>query len=119
VPGRKSGLPRTTPVALGEGDGQRWLVANFGEVDWVRNLRAAGRGTLTRGHHSEEVFSMELPPALAAPLLRQSLAAAPPPIRKNFGVKPDSSLEDLEREVERHPVFQILPVREAANHPVP
>ncbi len=41
VPGRKSGVPRTTPVALGERDGRRWLVSPYGEVDWVRNLRAA------------------------------------------------------------------------------
>src|SRR5690242_13135955 len=42
VPGRKSGLPRTTPVTLIERDGRRYVQSPFGEVDWVRNLRAAG-----------------------------------------------------------------------------
>jgi len=119
VPGRASGLPRTTPVALGEADGKRWLVANFGEVDWVRNLRAAGGGVLSRGRRSEDFVSVELPPALAAPLLRSSLSVAPPPIRKQFAVTSDSSLEDLEREVTRHPVFQILPSGKSTTHPVP
>jgi hypothetical protein len=39
VRGRKSGQSRTTPVALIERDGQRWLVAPYGAVNWVRNLR--------------------------------------------------------------------------------
>ena len=46
VRGRKSGLPRTTPVSVIEREGQRWLIAAFGEVDWVRNLRAAGEASL-------------------------------------------------------------------------
>jgi len=119
VPGRASGLPRTTPVALGEADGKRWIVANFGDVDWVRNLRAAGGGALTRGRRSEDFVSVELPPALAAPLLRNSLSIAPPPIRKQFAVTRDSSMEDLECEVARHPVFQILPSEKATTLPVP
>jgi hypothetical protein len=43
VPGRKSGRPYETPVILVE-DGERWLVAPYGEVGWVRNARAAGYG---------------------------------------------------------------------------
>ena len=42
IRGRKSGLPRTTPVALVDIDGRRWVIGTFGEVNWVRNLRAAG-----------------------------------------------------------------------------
>jgi deazaflavin-dependent oxidoreductase (nitroreductase family) len=42
VRGRKSGLPRTTPVNLITHQGRRWLVAPYGEVAWVRNVRAAG-----------------------------------------------------------------------------
>ena len=44
IRGRKSGLPRTTPVAIIEVAGRRWVWAPWGEVQWVRNLRAAGRG---------------------------------------------------------------------------
>jgi len=47
IRGRKSGLPRTTPVAIIEVSGRRWVWAPWGEVQWVRNLRAAGRATIT------------------------------------------------------------------------
>ena len=46
VRGRKSGEPRTAPVAVVEVDGRRWVVGTFGETHWVRNLRAAGEATL-------------------------------------------------------------------------
>jgi deazaflavin-dependent oxidoreductase (nitroreductase family) len=47
VRGRKSGEPRTTPVAVIQVKGRRWIWAPWGDVHWVRNLRAAGGGTLT------------------------------------------------------------------------
>src|SRR5215469_5916789 len=59
VRGRKSGLPRTTPIAVGEQDGQRWLIGAYGVVDWVRNLRAAGEAILTQGRRSEHIFVVE------------------------------------------------------------
>src|SRR5689334_9642751 len=42
VPGRKSGRPRSTPVAIIAVAGRRWIWAPFGEVQWVRNRRGAG-----------------------------------------------------------------------------
>jgi deazaflavin-dependent oxidoreductase (nitroreductase family) len=60
VTGRKSGVPRTTPVALVEVDGRRWVIGTFGEVNWVRNLRAARRATLSIGRRREEVTAHEL-----------------------------------------------------------
>src|SRR2546421_10695340 len=60
VQGRKSGQPRTTPVALVELQGKRWVIGTFGEVNWVRNLRAAGEATLTVGRKREVVIATEL-----------------------------------------------------------
>ena len=60
VRGRKSGLDRTTPVALVEIGGRRWVIGTFGDVNWVRNLRAAGRATLSVGRRQEEVVATEL-----------------------------------------------------------
>jgi deazaflavin-dependent oxidoreductase (nitroreductase family) len=60
VRGRKSGQPRTTPVALVEIDGRRWVIGTFGETNWVRNLRAAGEATLSVGRRSEDVKANEL-----------------------------------------------------------
>jgi deazaflavin-dependent oxidoreductase (nitroreductase family) len=63
IRGRKSGLPRTTPLAVIEVSGRRWVWAPWGEVQWVRNLRAAGRATITtrrRTRRTEEVSATEL-----------------------------------------------------------
>lgn len=107
VPGRKSGLPRTTPIFLLERDGERWLSTPYGEVNWVRNLRAAGRGTLTRGQRTELITTTELSPTEAAPILKWALASAPAFIRRYFDVTPDSSLEAIAREAPRHPTFRV------------
>jgi hypothetical protein len=67
VPGRKSGRTYSTPVILIE-NGQRWLVAPYGEVSWVRNARAAGQVTLSRGRRREEIKISEVgPPFDASP----------------------------------------------------
>ena len=60
IPGRKSGLPRTTPVAIIEVSGRRWVWAPWGDVHWVRNLRAAGRATIDKRGRKEEVTATEL-----------------------------------------------------------
>ena len=63
VAGRKTGLPRTTPVAVIEVKGRRWVWAPWGEVDWVRNLRAAGKATVTMRRREQQVRATELDPA--------------------------------------------------------
>jgi deazaflavin-dependent oxidoreductase (nitroreductase family) len=62
VRGRKSGRPRTTPVAIIEASGRRWIWSPFGEEKWVRNLRAAGRASITKRRQQEEVSAKELDP---------------------------------------------------------
>ena len=45
--GRESGKPRTVPLGRPfDVGGVRFLVGGGGETQWVRNLRAAGRGQL-------------------------------------------------------------------------
>ncbi len=70
IRGRKSGLDRTTPVALVEIGDQRWVIGTFGEVNWVRNLRAAGRATLSVGRRRDEVLATELDEAAATAFFR-------------------------------------------------
>jgi deazaflavin-dependent oxidoreductase (nitroreductase family) len=60
IPGRKSGLPRTAAVAIIQVSGRRWVWAPWGEVHWVRNLRTAGRATVTVRGRKEEVAATEL-----------------------------------------------------------
>jgi deazaflavin-dependent oxidoreductase (nitroreductase family) len=109
VRGRKSGQPHTVPVTLVEKDGQRWLVAPYGVVQWVRNIRAAGTATLTRGRRSEVISVTELPAREAAPILKQYLVQVRV-VRPYFDIAKDAPLEAFEREAPRHPVFQITTV---------
>jgi deazaflavin-dependent oxidoreductase (nitroreductase family) len=110
VTGRRSGQPRSTPVVpVEDDDGRRWLVAPFGEVGWVRNLRASGQATLTRGDVSEAFAAREVPPAEAVPVLRRYLAMKPAGrfVRKYFDVTPDASDEAFAAEAPEHPVFAL------------
>lgn len=105
VRGRKSGQPRTTPVWISEHNGQRWLISPYGQVNWVRNLRAAGEATLTRGRRIERISASEPSAQEAAPMLKQTLVEVPSFLRSYFTVTPDSSLAEFERDVPNHPVF--------------
>jgi deazaflavin-dependent oxidoreductase (nitroreductase family) len=60
IRGRKTGIERTTPVAIIESDDRRWVWAPYGDVQWVRNLRAAGKATITARRRTEEVIAREL-----------------------------------------------------------
>jgi deazaflavin-dependent oxidoreductase (nitroreductase family) len=107
VRGRKSGQPRTTPVTIIERNGQRWITAPFGAVDWVRNLRAAREATITHGRRTETISVTELTPREAALVLKENLGRFPSFIQKNYGVTPTSSLEDFELDAPHHPVFLV------------
>jgi deazaflavin-dependent oxidoreductase (nitroreductase family) len=74
VRGRRTGLPRTTAVAVAEISGRLWLVSPWGEVNWARNLRAAGRATLTARRQETKVTAVELGPTEAVEFFRDILA---------------------------------------------
>ncbi len=107
VRGRKSGQPRSTPIVTIEQDGKRYLVAPFGAVDWVRNLRAAGEATLTRGRRTEAIRARELPSDEASLVLKRSLEQGriPSVLAKYFAVTAQSSPAELEDAAAHHPVF--------------
>jgi deazaflavin-dependent oxidoreductase (nitroreductase family) len=104
--GRRSGTWYATPVTLVEAGGQRWLVAPYGDVSWVRNARAAGQVTLSRGRHAETVTLVELGAADAAPVLKQYVTDVPI-TRPFFDVTPEAPVEAFIAEAHRHPVFWV------------
>jgi deazaflavin-dependent oxidoreductase (nitroreductase family) len=73
IRGRKSGRSRTTPVAIIAVAGRRWVWAPWGEVHWVRNLRAAGRATITVRRRQEDVRATELDPTQRVGFFRDVL----------------------------------------------
>jgi hypothetical protein len=106
VQGRRSGKWYSTPVTIVEEGGHPWLVAPYGEVAWVRDARAAGRVTLTRGQKAETLEIVQVGPAESAPMLKMYLAHEPI-TRPYFTVPPDAALEDFAAEAPRHPVFRL------------
>ena len=115
VRGRVSGQPRTVPVAvvkIGEG---RFIIAAYGDVQWVRNLRAAGEAVLETRGRSEHVAAAELDRNDAIAFYRDELPgfiAAFPLIGRGFarvlfGLVAPELLNDPERAAATHPVFEL------------
>jgi deazaflavin-dependent oxidoreductase (nitroreductase family) len=112
VRGRKTGNSHSIPVILIEGEA-RWLVAPYGEVDWVLNARAAGEVELTRAGRSERLTIDELGAEEAAPILQRYLRRVPV-VRPFFDVSPGSPLAQFEAEAPSHPVFRLTQCPNAA-----
>ena len=111
VRGRKSGQPHTTPVALVEVHGRRWVQSPFGEVNWVRNLRAAREATITINRRSESVEAVELSTAETARFFKEVLG--PYVGRIPMGrwllslLGGGDILADPDAAAARHPVFEL------------
>ncbi|WP_405734313.1 nitroreductase family deazaflavin-dependent oxidoreductase [Streptomyces sp. NBC_01537] len=111
VRGRKSGEWRRTPVNLLTFEGQRYLVAPRGHVQWTHNMRAAGGGQLLLGKKSEDFTATEVADDDKVQLLRAYLKRWKAEVGVFFGgVGPESSDEELRAIAPRHPVFRITPV---------
>ena len=115
VVGRKSGEWRKTPVNLLDLDGSHYLVAPRGEAQWVRNLRAAGTGELRVGRHVDAFRATEVEGDAKLTIIRAYLKRWKMEVGVFFdGVGPDSSDDELRAILDRHPVFQIDTVPQAA-----
>jgi deazaflavin-dependent oxidoreductase (nitroreductase family) len=106
VPGRTSGKLWSTPVSIVRIGTERWLVAPYGERNWVKNARAAGWVELRRGRKRERLAVDELTPAEAVPVLREYYRRGRV-TRPFFGVSLSSSEEEWLAEAPRHPVFRL------------
>ncbi len=123
VRGRSTGHPHTFPIALLEADGRRFVQSPFGEVNWVRNLRAAGEATVTIAGRPEPVTATELSAEAGALALREAVAPSLRSrlgrlgVRRFVGVGPESTLDDYIAIVREHPMFELRSV-DAASGPV-
>ncbi|NEA33181.1 nitroreductase family deazaflavin-dependent oxidoreductase [Streptomyces sp. SID13031] len=109
VQGRKSGEWRSNPVNLLVLDGQRYLVAPRGHVQWVRNLRVSGNGTLRVGRRIESFRAEEVLDADKADVIRLYLKKWAWEVGAFFGkdVRADSPVETLLQVAPGVPVFKI------------
>lgn len=70
VRGRSSGEWRQAPVNPLQLGPETYLVAPRGHVQWTRNMRAAGGGTLRRGRTTRAFTAVEVPDADKPRILR-------------------------------------------------
>src|SRR5262249_38466352 len=104
-----------TLVDLYERGGRRFLVSTHGadSAQWVRNLRASGKGTLTRGRRLQRFTSVELTAEAAGRVLKEILGprlASPLgglALRQTLEIAPDASLDDFIGAARAHPVFEL------------
>lgn len=108
VTGRRSGLPRTTPVDVMTVGGDRWLVAPYGEVQWVRNLRVTPSAQLRRGRRTSTWTAEEVDAATAVPVIRAYIRAVRV-TRAYWAVDADAPGDELARVALHHPVFRLTP----------
>lgn len=119
IRGRRTGRDRTVPMGVFDRDGRKYLVAAFGEVNWVRNLRAAGAATITQGKRTTRYAAEQVQGEEAAWVLRDCLAAylpsplAGPMLRQRIAVDADAPLDVLAAEARRTPVFRLTELRAA------
>jgi deazaflavin-dependent oxidoreductase (nitroreductase family) len=112
VPGRRTGKPRSTPITPMVIGGKRYVVNGYPGADWVRNVRAAGRVTLTQGRRCGQVRLVELQPDEARLVLRELPAQVPTGVdlMKRAGVLATGTPDELEGLAGCLPVFRIDPI---------
>jgi len=86
----------------------RWLVAPYGDRNWVKNARAAGWVELRRGRVRQRLEVDELAPAEAVPVLHEYYRRGRV-TRPFFQVSLASSDDEWLAEAPRHPVFRLAP----------
>ena len=108
VRGRTSGELRTTVVNLLTVDGVRYLVAPRGETQWVRNVRAAGTGTLRVGRRTEAFAADELADEAKPAIIRAYLKAWAWEVGRFYdGLGKDSTDAEIAVVAAGFPVFRI------------
>jgi deazaflavin-dependent oxidoreductase (nitroreductase family) len=105
--GRRTGRPATVPVVPVDDAERRWLVAPYGEVQWVRNARSNPRVTVRYGREEHEYHAREVTAGEAGPVLRRYVHVAPK-ARSAFRAAPDDPVDAFVAEADRHPVFELV-----------
>jgi hypothetical protein len=107
VRGRKSGRIISFPVVIATCDGERYLVSMLGQdVNWVRNVRAAGGDAVLRHGRCEAVRLVEVPADAKPAILRRYLDVAPG-ARPHVPVHRRAPQQAFEEIVTGIPVFRI------------
>ena len=109
VVGRRSGRVLSLPLVMAVVESERYLVSMLGaDVDWVRNVKAAGGNVTLRHGRREEVRLEEVAADRRAPVLKAYLKRAPG-ARPHLPIHRDAALSEFEPVSSRFPVFRVVP----------
>ena len=101
VPGRRTARPIHVTVIPWELDGTVYLMSQYGLTDWVRNLRAAGRGELRRKGRTEAFSAVEVDGDERDRVIAAFNTKTPKLFRKDFEQRPGAA---------HHPTFRVEPI---------
>lgn len=105
--GRKTGEPHSVPVSPLDLRGVGYIVSPYGEVDWVKNVRANKKVQLRQGRHNRMVTLAEVPVARRGVLLaaywKQERITRP-----YFDVPSSPEPADFAAGADNYPVFKIV-----------
>jgi hypothetical protein len=111
VRGRTTRKEYSTPIWLVERPDGRYWVAVFGETNTVKNARAAGQVTLSRGADREHVRLREVPVSERVTILRARIGfGGSRMLRPYFDATPQSSDAEFAAIAPEHAVFKVEPV---------
>ncbi len=107
VVGRKSGKLISFPLAMTVMDCERYLVSMLGEdVNWARNVKAAGGKAILRHGIREEVLLEEVAVGQRAVIIKAYLQIAPG-ARPHIPVDKDAPITAFEKIAPKIPVFKL------------
>lgn len=113
VAGRRSGQPRTFPIAVLALAGGRYIIQAYPKAAWVANVRAADTVTLARGRRSSTVRLVEVPVDERRPLLREVVETSPASVGNRFvttGLAEAPTPDAVAAAAPRIAVFRVDPV---------
>jgi deazaflavin-dependent oxidoreductase (nitroreductase family) len=105
--GRKSGRPRSVPVSPIVVDGVEFIVSPYGQVGWVRNVRANPAVGIRHGSTQREVRLEEAEGERAAAVVA-AYHARERYARGYMDVPKNPTLGDFEARLGQFPVFEVV-----------
>lgn len=109
VRGRRSGLPRRTPVLLFGIDDVLYLVSPRGETHWARNLRASRELKLRRGKEELSFHALEIGAAEKRFVLHNYLHHFGNTVERLFLIDRGGDPDMFWASAWLHPTFRLLP----------
>ena len=98
---RRTGRPVRVTLIPWEVGGTRYLMSQYGVTDWVRNLRAAGRGELRQKGRTQAFHAIEVDGDERGRVIDAFIAKTPGPFRRDYEQLPSAA---------DHPTFRVEPI---------